>query len=90
MDSDPAEGKRRDPSWKEIAEDSKKAGWFPEVIEKDRVILERGRQRIIAQKLRDTDKWKVEYFSGEIMDDTTGSETEYFAKRIAMEMIVFK
>jgi len=90
MDSDPAEGRRRDPSWEEIAEDGRRMGWFPEAVGEDKVVLERGRQRIIAHKLLGTDKWKVEYFSGKIMDDTTGAETEYFAKRLAIEMLLFK
>lgn len=83
-------GKRRNPSWEEIGEAGKIYGWFPESIEKKKVVFERGRQKIIAKRIPKTSKWKVEYFSGEIMDDTTGSETENFAKKLATEMLLLK
>lgn len=80
----------RDPTWYEIAEASKMRGWFPQKIQKNLVVLERGRQKIIAKKLPSAKMWKVEYFSGKIMDDTTGADAEYFAKAIAVEMFMFK
>lgn len=83
-------GVRKEPSWADIAKASEVRGWFPQKMEKGRVVLERGRQKIVATRLAGSTKWKVEYFSGRIMDDTTGSETEFFAKRLAIEMAVFK
>lgn len=78
------------PSWKKVAKGMEAWGWFTEYIDKDKMIVERGRQRIIARKISNTSKWKVEYFSGRIMDDTTGAESEFFAKRLAAEMAVLK
>lgn len=78
------------PSWSKLAKGMETFGWFTQHISKEKVILERGRQRIFARKIPGTNKWKVEYFSGNIMDDTTGAETETFAKKLAAEMAVLK
>ena len=78
------------PTWKDVVKAAEFYGWFTEHVSKDRVILERGRQRIVARKIPGTNKWKVEYFSGNIMDDTTGTESEFFAKKLFGEMFVLK
>ncbi len=77
-------------SWRKIAKGLESWGWFAEEIDKNKVILERGRQRIIARKIPSTGKWKVEYYSGKIMDDATGFHDEDFAKIMASEMAILK
>lgn len=83
-------GKRREPTWEELAKYAGIWGWFGQHIGKDKIIFERGRQRIEAKKVPSTNKWKVEYYSGKIMDDTTGLEAEFLAKRDAVEMCIGK
>jgi len=83
-------GKRRVPSWDEIAKNTEIYGWFTQLITKNKIILERGRQRIEIKQVPSTQKWKVEYYSGRIMDDTSGIEAERDAKIDAIEMAVLK
>lgn len=82
--------KRRIPSWEEISEINKRYGWFTQLLSKNRIIFERGRQRIEIKKIPSVNKWKVEYYSGSIMDDTTGLENKKAAKIDAVEMGVLK
>lgn len=78
------------PSWGKIGIAVKQFGWFPQLISKNKIIFERGRQRIEVKKIPPINKWKVEYYSGKIMDDTSGIESERDAKVDAMEMAVLK
>lgn len=81
---------RKEPTWKEIGVAMQQFGWFTQLISGRKIIFERGRQRIEIKRLPSLKKWKVEYFSGKIMDDTTGLEDEYLAKRDAVEMGIGK
>jgi hypothetical protein len=77
---------RRTPSWKEIAQSMERFGWYTEQITKDKFVLEKGRERVVAKRFPHTNKWEVEAFNGRLLEDTTGAETESFAKRLAAEM----
>lgn len=86
---DPEE-ERKEHTWENIAGAMKNFGWFTQTMSENKIIFERGRQRIEVRKLPAVDKWKVEYFSGSIMDDTTGLEDEFLAKRDTVEMGIGK
>ncbi len=81
---------RMEPSWEEIVEFAKRFGWFPEKMAGSKVVLERGKQRIIALRVPETKKWKILYFSGKVMDDLTCFDTSRWAKGLMMEMAMFK
>lgn len=81
---------RREPTWEDVSAINQRLGWFTQQMSADRVVFERGRQRIEAKRLPSIGKWKVEYFSGTVMDDTTGLEDERSAKIDAIEMGVLK
>lgn len=83
-------GRRREPTWEDVSKISQRLGWFTQVMTKDKIIFERGRQRIEAKRVPSLKMWKVEYYSGYIMDDTTGVELERAAKIDAIEMAVLK
>lgn len=83
-------GKRRVPSWEEIAKSVEIYGWFTQLLGENKIILERGRQRIEVKRIPKQKRWKVEYYSGRIMDDTSGVESEGDAKIDAIEMAVLK
>ena len=80
---------RRVPSLEQTAKYAEGFGWYTERLDGDRVILERGRQRIVARRFPDG-MWKVEYFSGKIMDDMSGITTAGLAKRELAEMAMSK
>lgn len=81
--------RRKEPSWKNVAEGMKDLGWFPEEVSDRRIVIERGRQRVVARKISGQ-KWKVEYYSGKIMDDMVGITSSRFAKIEFMEMAITK
>lgn len=80
---------RKEPSWKDIGDFLTRNGWYTEKIQEDKVIFERGRQKIVAKKVLG-DKWKVEYYSGKIMDDMAGITNRKFAKKEVVEMGITK
>ncbi len=45
---------------------------------------------LLKKNLPHTRKWKVEYYSGKVMDDVSGFEDEFFAKATATEIAIFK
>ncbi len=81
---------RKEPSWEKIAENAKDFGWYPERVSSSRVILEKGKQRIVALRVPETKKWKILYFSGKVMDDLTCFDTSRWAKGLMLEMAMFK
>lgn len=81
---------RQEPSWEKIAEGMKALGWYPEEISDRKVVLERGKQKLVAVRLANTNKWKIMYFSGRAMDDITGFDESRLAKALLMEMSLFK
>ncbi len=81
---------RKDPTWEDVSAINQRLGWFTQSMSKDKIVFERGRQRIEAKRVPSLDKWKVEYYSGMIMDDTTGVEDERSAKIDTIEMGVLK
>lgn len=85
-----ANGKRKIPSWEEVGVAVQQLGWFTQLISKNKMVFERGRQRIEVKRVPSINLWKVEYYSGRIMDDTSGVEKERDAKIDAIEMAVLK
>ncbi len=81
---------KMEPSWEKIVENAKDFGWFPDKFTDTRIVLERGKQRIIALRIPQTKKWKILYFSGKVMDDLTCFDTSRWAKGLMMEMAMFK
>lgn len=80
---------RREPTWEQVATAMKSWGWSALKIDKNSVIFERGVQKIVARRTFE-DNWKVEYYTGNIMDDMAGITNSLFAKRETMEMGVLK
>ena len=80
---------RREPSWENIAGAMKSLGWGTLRMEEKLVVFERGNQRIVARNIEKKD-WKVEYYSGRIMDDMTGITGSRFAKIETLEMGLLK
>lgn len=81
--------KRKEPTWEEVGTAMKSWGWEHSRIDDRMTIFERGRQRIVARKI-DGNNWKVEYYSGSVMDDMTGISGSRFAKIETMEMGIIK
>jgi hypothetical protein len=81
--------KRKEPSWEEVGVAMGSWGWKTLRADEKIVIFERGRQRIVARRIEGK-KWKVEYYSGSIMDDISGITNTRFAKIEAMEMGIAK
>ncbi len=84
-----SDGKRKEPTWKEVGEAMERWGWFMSRVDEKIAIFERGRQKIVARRVGKKN-WKVEYYTGKIMDDMAGITNSYLAKREAMEMGVVK
>lgn len=82
-------GKRRIPTWKEIAKEAKFYG-FTQLLTPNKIVLERGRQRTEIKRIQKQKRWKVEHYSGKIMDDTSGIENERDAKVDTVGMAVLK
>lgn len=81
---------RKEPTWGRVAEGAKFFGWYPEEITDKKVIVEKGRQKLVAVRIPKTNKWKVLYFSGRVMDDITGIEDSRWAKGLLLEMAMLK
>lgn len=78
-------GKRKEPTWKEVGEAIERWGWSTISIDDKVAIFERGRNRIVARSI-ENGKWKLLYYKGNIMDYTTSITGSRFAKIEAMEM----
>lgn len=77
-------------SWKKLSKALESYGWFTERFEKNLIIFEKGRQRIVVRRHSSTNKWKIEYYSGRVMDDAVGFQDEYFTKATVAEMSILK
>lgn len=77
------------PSWQQTAKLAEGFGWFAERADKNVVVLERGRQRIVAHKFSN-DTWKIEYFENGKMDDMSGITDSKNARRELVEMAMRK
>lgn len=77
------------PSWQVIGNTLEPLGWFLEKKQKKIIVFERGRERIIAHSFMPR-KWKVDYFVGKRLLDSTGIHDEGFAKVMVMELGVSK
>jgi hypothetical protein len=82
----PSSIKRKEPTWDEVGVAMQQFGWSKVKIDEKSAVFQRGRQKVVARFIPSMGRWKVEYFSGTIMDDTTGLEEEHLAKRDAVEM----
>lgn len=89
MESGKNKGKKIVPNWEEVGEMLKYRGWSLTEIGKQKVIYRRGNEAIVARKVLGN-KWKAEYFSSRRLLDSTGIETEMYAKILAIEMGVNK
>lgn len=79
----------KEPSWKDVAQFVERMGWFTERLDKNFLVLERGKQRIVARKFPDNN-WKVEYYEGRKLDDMSGITKRGFAKKEVVEMALAK
>lgn len=77
---------RKEPTWEEVGIAMQQFGWSKVRIDNKSAVFQRGRQKVVARLIPSVKMWKVEYYSGIIMDDTTGLEKEYLAKRDTVEM----
>jgi hypothetical protein len=80
---------RKEPTWEQVASAMKSWGWSTLKIDRNAVIFERGTQKIVTRRTFE-DNWKVEYYTGNTMDDMAGITNSLFAKRETMEMGVLK
>jgi len=76
-------------TWKNVSLVGEAAGWFTEKIDRNRVVLERANQRIVARRIVG-DNWKVEYYENGRLEDMVGITRSGFAKREMAEMAVIK
>lgn len=77
---------RKEPTWEKVGIAMEQFGWSKVKIDDNSAVFQRGRQKVVARFIPSVRRWKVEYYSGAIMDDTTGLEKEYLAKRDTVEM----
>jgi len=77
---------KKEPTWEEVGIAMRQFGWSKVKINDKIAVFERGRQKVVARNVPSVRRWEVEYYSGSIMDDTTGLEKEYLAKRDTVMM----
>lgn len=80
---------RRIPTWDEIGKMLIYRGWLLTEREKNKIIYQRGKERIIAVRILGN-KWKSEYFIGTRLSDSTGVQNETYAKILTIELGVNK
>lgn len=53
------------------------------------IVFERGKQKIVVRRM-EGNNWEVDYYSGKVMDDTSGIDDSRFAKMETIKMGLFK
>lgn len=76
-------------TWKNVSLIGEAAGWFTERLDKEKVVLERVKQKIVARRIVG-DNWKIEYYENGRLQDMVGITKSDFAKREMAEMAVIK
>ena len=82
------EAGRRIPTWETVKNTLQQMGWYQMSRSSDRIVFERGNERIIAHNVYG--KWKTEYWQGTRMLDSTGMLDENMSKILTLEMGVTK